>query len=156
MEKIARREFLTAIAMRSATVFFWGGLIGCATFKYVNQTATITSDVYSIEKGNVVKVLLDKVPELAKVGGSVTIIDSNLPDFLILARVSENDYVAASSKCTHRGKALAYYHDEKRFKCSALGKSGFELDGSKVSGPGKKPLKIYRSSLEKGLLIIHF
>ena len=57
MEKIARREFLTAIAMRSAAVFFWGDLIGCATFKYVNQTATITSDVYSIEKGNVVKVL---------------------------------------------------------------------------------------------------
>lgn len=78
------------------------------------------------------EVILDKVPELAKIGGAVTIVDEDLPNYLIIAQVEENEYVVASSQCTHRGMALAYDHQAKRFRCSSGGGSEFRLDGSVV------------------------
>lgn len=154
MTRTAKREYIIPITMISVMCFLLSGLVACATFRYITQAPEIDSDAYSIE-GNRVVVVLDKAPELAEVGGSVTIVDDNLPNYLIIARAEETDYVVASSQCSHRGMALGYDHDAKCFRCSSAGKSTFKLDGSVVKGPAEKPLKIYRSSLEQGLLIIN-
>ena len=101
-----------------------------------------------------ITVALSKVPELAQVGGSIKIIDPALSDSLIVARTGEADYVAASIHCTHRGVEVEYHHDKKCFKCSSMGGSKFELDGTRAGGPAKDPLKTYGTSVANDELTI--
>ncbi|WP_440955801.1 ubiquinol-cytochrome c reductase iron-sulfur subunit [Methanosarcina sp. Mfa9] len=118
-----------------------------ATLKYVNQEPEISSGAYSIS-GNKIEVSLDRVPELEYVGNAVSIMDDSLPDSIIIARPEKDKYVVVSSKCAHRGRALAYEHDKKVFRCSSLGHSEFNLDGSKTKGPAGEGIKIYGYSID--------
>jgi len=127
-------------------------LAGCSSFKYVNQTAVIKSDAYVVGQDKTVKVTLAKVPELGKVGGSIAIMDPKLSEPVIIARTGDTDYVVACSKCPHRGMALAYSRENKRFECSSLGSGKYGADGKKISGPGKGCLKRYPTQLENGVL----
>ena len=126
-----------------------------STFTGIGDTPEIVSDAYNINEGSAIHVTLEKVPELKDVGGSVKIIDFRILDSIIIARTGEGNYVVASIHCTHRGTELEYHHDDKCFRCSSIGGSRFKLDGSRIGGPAKKPIKIYRTSLEKGILIIY-
>ena len=97
---------------------------------------------------------LDKVPELAVVGGAVKIVDANIDDSLIVVRETEDIYVAASIKCTHRGVEVEYRAKDKCFKCASLGGSRFKTNGEKVCGFAKGPLKTYPISREDSTLVI--
>ncbi|MFY1112438.1 MAG: ubiquinol-cytochrome c reductase iron-sulfur subunit [Methanosarcinaceae archaeon] len=140
---------VTMLLMLSLTIS------GCATLQYVSQEPEITEEVYSIS-GNTVELSLDQVPELAEVGNAVTIVDEGLPTYMVIARTGEDSYVVASSECTHRGMALSYEHDEKVFRCSSLGHSEFNLDGSPGEGFTEEPLRIYEHSIEGDLMTISF
>jgi Rieske Fe-S protein len=140
---------ITLLVMVSLTIS------GCATLQYVSQEPEITEEVYSLS-GNTVEVSLDRVPELEEVGNAVTIVDDRLPTYLIIARTEEDSYVVASSECTHRGMALSYEHDKKVFRCSSLGHSEFNLEGSPGEGFTEEPLRIYKHSIEGDLMTISF
>ena len=116
--------------------------------------AKIAPDAYLIGKDNSIRICLDKVPELALVGGAVKIVDANLNDSLIVVRESEDGYVAASIKCTHRGVEVEYRADDKCLKCASLGGSRFKTNGEKISGFAKGPLKTYPSFCEDNILVI--
>jgi len=118
-----------------------------ATLKYVNQEPEISAAAYSIS-GNKIEVSLGSVPELKNVGNAASILDDRLPDSIIIAMPEKDRYVVASSKCAHRGRALAYEHDKKVFRCSSLGHSEFNLDGSNTKGPAGKGIKIYGYSID--------
>jgi Rieske Fe-S protein len=126
----------------------------CATFSYRTQEAVIPEEAYSVMEDGSVRVDLSLVPSLEGVGGAATIEDHGLTRNLIIVRPDENDYVAASSHCTHRGKALAYDHEARAFRCSAMGKSEFGLDGRVLKGPAKRPLRIYAITFEGDSLVI--
>ena len=80
--------------------------------------------------------------------------DANVNDSLIVVRESEDVYVAASIKCTHRGVEVEYRADDKCFQSASLGGSRFKTNGEKVSGFANGPLKTYPSSRKDNILVI--
>jgi hypothetical protein len=121
MNKISRKAFLaggaTAVAAAAAGACLCTKT-GWATISGVGATPSIAPDAYHRENDNSIKVHLDRVPELAQVGGSVKIVDASLPDALIVVREAEDAYLAASIKCTHRGVEVEYRPDDKCFQCA--------------------------------------
>jgi len=149
MKQIQRREFMAGTAAAVAAGTCLCGLAGCASITGIGNTPEIPPGAYIIENGKI-KIALDQAPSLAKVGGSVKITDPGLPEPLIIAHVTENEYVALSLKCTHRGVEIEYRPQEKILRCASLGHTRYALDGSKIKGPAKGPLKSYEARL--GLL----
>ena len=131
---------------------------GCATFSKVGNTPAIAADAYAVE-AKTVRIALDKVPELAKVGGSVKIIDPLLPTSLIIGRTGETEYAAVSLLCPHRGVEVEYRHADKQFRCASLGHSKFGTDGKLKKGLADKGLTRYEAKLDpadgKRLLITY-
>ena len=127
---------------------------GCATLSYSTQEAIVSEDAYSIMQDGAIRVNIALVPSLQEVGGAATIEDPRLGGNLIIARPNDNEYVAASSHCTHRAKALGYDHEAHAFRCSAMGKSEFGLDGTVRKGPAERNLQVYEVTLEESSLII--
>jgi len=126
----------------------------CSTFKYMNQAPEVPASAYTIGNDEIIRIDLNKVKSLSEVGGSALLIDENLTNFLLIAHTAKDDYIVASSHCTHRGMALGYNHEQKTFRCSSLGHAKFKLDGTVISGPAKKPLKIYVSNVANDTLAI--
>jgi Rieske Fe-S protein len=120
----------------------------------VGATPSVAPDAYDIREDKSIEIHVNKVRELAHVGGSVKILDSNIDDSLIVVRTAEDSYVAASIKCTHRGVEVEYRADEKCFKCASLGGSRFKKNGEKMRGFAKGPLKTYPVSLEGDILLV--
>jgi Rieske Fe-S protein len=150
MGEETRREFLgrSAVVVIGTTTCLCG-LGGCATFTKTGNTPPIPEDAYTFEAevGRVV-VDLGRVPQLAEMGGSVKIRDAALSDALIIARTAQETYVVASIECPHRGVEVEYRPDRSEFECASLGSSEFALDGSRLGGPAKQPLRIFAASLD--------
>ena len=152
MKRVTRKEFLVASAAAAGACVC--GMSGCSTLTKIGDTPPIESNAYSIEEGPVVRLAVDKSPQLASVGGSGKIIDTGLNDSLIIVRTADAEYIANSIKCTHRGVEVEYHHDKGIFRCSSLGGSKFALDGSRLAGPAKDALKTYPTSVSEGVLTI--
>ena len=157
MKKISRKAFLvggaTAVAAAAAGACLCTKT-GWATIFGVGATPSIAPDAYSIGNDKSIRICLDKVPELAVVGGAVKIVDANINDSLIVVREAEDVYVAASIKCTHRGVEVEYRAEDKCFKCASLGGSRFKTNGEKVRGFAKGPLKTYPISCKDNVLVV--
>lgn len=152
MKQVTRKEFIIGSATVAGVCMC--GLSGCATITKVGSTPQIEASAYSIGDGHTLKLSLENSPQLATIGGSGKIIDAELGDSLIIARVADMEYVATSIKCTHRGVEVEYHHDKRNFKCASLGGSEFALDGSSLGGFGKDPLRSYPASVVEGVLTI--
>jgi Rieske Fe-S protein len=154
MEDLNRRQFLkksTLSVVVTSTCLC--GLNGCATFTKVGNTPSVNPDSFKIKDG-VLIIDLSKDDNLSKIGGCVKIINSNIPDSLIIARVEDKRFEIASLLCTHRGVELEYNHSQSNFKCASLGGSTFTFNGEKLSGPAEKPIKIYTAILKNNILNI--
>lgn len=151
MTDIDRRSFLarTTGAAAAATT---GCLCSCGCSRMESAPAATTEAVEVEDKG--VRVAVAKVPELAKVGGSATVKHDALPETVLVARTDDKTYVAASTRCTHFGMPVSYVHEAKQFRCCSLGHSTYKLDGTIVSGPAKRPLKIYPTRLDGEILVV--
>jgi Rieske Fe-S protein len=157
VKKISRKAFLvggaTAVAAAAAGACLCTKT-GWATISGVGATPSIAPDAYSIGEDESIRICLDKVPELALVGGSIKIVDTNIHDALIVVRETEDVYVAASIKCTHRGVEVEYRADDKCFKCASFGGSRFKINGEKVCGFAKGPLKTYPTAREDNIVVV--
>ena len=157
MKKISRKAFLVGGATTAAAAATGACLCtktGWATISGVGATPDIAPDAYDVVEDKSIRISLDRVPELALVGGAVKILDSNIDDSLIVVRMTEDAYVAASIKCTHRGVEVEYRADDKCFKCASLGGSRFKTNGEKIRGFAKGPLKTYPISSEGNILVV--
>jgi len=157
VKKISRKVFLVGGATAAAAVAAGACLCtktGWATISGVGATPDIAPDAYDIGEDGSIRIRLDKVPELALVGGSVKILDSKINDSLIVVRETEDVYVAASIQCTHRGVEVEYLAEERCFQCASLGGSRFKSNGEKIRGFAKGPLKTYPTSREGNSLVI--
>jgi Rieske Fe-S protein len=156
VKKISRKAFLAGGAAAAAAAA--GACLctktGWATLSGVGATPEIAPDAYDIGEDQGLRIRLDKVPELARVGGSVKILDSAIDDSLIVVRKTEDVYVAASIKCTHRGVEVEYRAEDNCFRCASLGGSRFKTSGEKIGGFAKGPLKTYPVSPEGNILVI--
>lgn len=158
MKHMTRRNMVAAIGVAGAGICVCGLNEGCATFTKRGRTPAIAAEAVVIE-GNAVKVALDRVPELACVGGSVKLLDPRLPTPIIIARKGEGEYAVVSLLCPHRGVEVEYQHEEKRFRCASLGHSKFGTDGALQKGMANRGLTRYEAKLDpadgKRLLITY-
>ena len=147
MKKVTRRNWvrMATVAGAGACVCGCGG--GCATFSKVGTTPTIAPEAYTVET-KTMKILLDKTPALAEVGGAVKIIDSRLPTPVIIGRTGKSAYAVVSLLCPHRGVEVEYRHEDKMFRCASLGHSKFGTDGKLIKGLTKKSLSPYTATLD--------
>ncbi len=53
-----------------------------------------------------------------------------------------------SIECPHRGVEVEYQPEKGEFECASLGSSQFATDGSRLGGPAKKPLRVFRTSFD--------
>lgn len=154
MVDIDRRKFIrngaVTVAFTSACVCGFGG---CAAYTGVGKTPAAVPESFSLQGGRLV-IDLAKEPRLGQPGGAVKILHPNLPDGLILARVAQDRFEIASLLCTHRGVEVDYDHERGHFQCASIGSSTFALDGRRLGGPAKRPLKEYQAMLDDGRLII--
>jgi len=124
-----------------------------ATFSYISQETELAESDYFVGD-NELTINLADIPELSNIGGAVTIVDESLPSYLLIARVSNSEYLVVSSECTHRGHALDYMHENSIIKCSSLGGETFDLEGNYISGPASEDLPRYDFYIGNGMLII--
>ncbi len=154
MADIDRRDFIkksaASIAVTSACLC---GLSGCATYTGISKTPDASPGSIAFD-GTLLTVNLASEPALRQVGGAVKVRNTDFPDGLIIARVEEGRYAIASLLCTHRGVELEYDHERTRFQCPSLGSSVFSLDGARVSGMARQPLKSYEAALQGNILTI--
>ncbi len=154
MAQIDRREFIkngaVTVAFTSACAC---GLGGCAAYTGVGKTPAAVPGSFSLQGGRLV-VDLAREPRLGQPGGSVKILHPDLPDGLILARVAQDRFEIVSLLCTHRGVEVDYDHERGRFQCASIGSSKFALDGQRLGGPAKRPLKEYQGTLDHERLVI--
>ena len=139
-----RRHFLKLLTLGTATSSL--GSPCCATRQ--DSTPVLSPDAVAFEDDGVIRVALDRAPELGEVGDSAKI-DSRR---IIIARVADEEYVAASNECTHNGKPIEYDHEAKRFRCVSA--SEFRLDGSVVGGRAKRDLSTFATFLEDGNTLV--
>lgn len=147
MTNITRRNWVRMASSAGAGVCLCGCVGGCATFNKVGTTSAIAPDAYTVEV-KTIKVLLDKTPSLASVGGSVKIIDARLPTPVIIGRTGKSTYAVVSLLCPHRGVEVEYRHEDKMFRCASLGHSKFGTDGKLIKGLTKKSLSPYAATLD--------
>ena len=148
--EITRREFLKITGLLAGGVAIGSTpfLAGCG----FPTAPEIDANTYSLV-GNTVTIMLERIPQLSQVGGSVAIRSDNDKIHLIIARTGEGNFVVALNECPHREKPLGYDHKAGAFIC-ASGKSEFGLDGTVLAGPAENPLPIYQWRVERDELIV--
>ncbi len=149
-----RRDFLKkGVATVAITSGCLCGMGGCATYTGVSSTPAANPNSVTRD-GATITVNLASEPALREVGGAVKVLDADIPDGLIIARVGESRYEVASLLCTHRGVELEYDHERARFRCPSIGSSVFALDGARVRGPARRPLIANEAVLDGAILTI--
>lgn len=102
------------------------------------------------------KIIIDLslVPELKQAGDALRIEGRGLPHRLLVFIDSEGKHKALKNRCTHMGRRLDPIENGRRIQCCSVNKSTFGLDGSSVSGPGKKPLDFFSVTLKEQSLVV--
>jgi Rieske Fe-S protein len=140
-----RRRFLKLLTIGTATATGLGCPC-CATRE--DSTPELSPDSVAFEEDGTIRIALDRAPELGAVGASAKISARHI----IIARIGEEEYVAASNQCTHNGKAIEYDHGAGLFLC--VSSSEFGLDGSRVSGPAERNLPTFETFLEDATTLV--
>lgn len=94
---------------------------------------------------------LERLPELAKVGGSTA--KKILGQPVLFVRVDEKTVRAFDPTCSHKKCPVTFNPDDRRFHCECH-KSAYDLDGNVLGGPAPGPLRRFRSKLFKGRVLI--
>ena len=137
MEPINRRTFLTGVCAALAV-----GATGALP-------AAANTAVKKLSGGRL-SVKLSAVPELAKVGGAVSIGQvKGVPTGI--ARTSASKYVAFSLSCPHQGVAVT--KDGNGWKCSAHG-SEFDSKGGLLLGPATTGLRSIPVKVTRGQAVV--
>jgi Rieske Fe-S protein len=91
--------------------------------------------------GGKVEIPLEMFPMLREVGGGVVGRAHGFDDPLAITRQGESSFFAFTAMCTHMACVVRYNALNATLDCPCHG-STFELDGTVLSGPATKPLKV--------------
>ena len=142
--KISRRDFIKRSAL--------GVIAGSAVLSALDLKSIAANSawgkVHLTGDDKVIKLSENK--ELTAVGGSIRIGDDQ-----VLVRVSQTQFAAVNTTCTHKGCDVDISGD--KFVCPCHG-SEFTLDGKVTTGPAKKDLKTYETIFDsdKGTVTVKF
>jgi len=68
-----------------------------------------------------------------------------------LARLEDGGFLALSRTCTHLGCSIPWNEEKKQFICPCHG-STFDLTGEVLTAPAPRPLDIYPTRIENGVV----
>ena len=118
------------------------------------ETKPLSTNLWSLE-GNKVKVKLSQMPEPLPKGGAVYLKGGGLPKPVLLLRTEDDRHLAFEDRCTHFGhRKLDLVPDEAKLRCCSINHSIYDLEGNRLSGPAKNPLKCYTIEQSNGDLLI--
>ena len=104
--------------------------------------------------GNVATIKIDQVSELQQPGGAVYLTGNGLKDPILVVSDVEGSYHSFSNRCTHFGRKLDPVPGKQILRCCSVNHSTFDYQGNNLSGPAKRPIKVYRTELNSGNLLI--
>ena len=137
-----RRAFLETACKGVAAIAIGGAVLDLAGIKTIRAKSRLGAN----ELREIPLNLLD-TPELKPIGGSYHLEVEDLNRDILVAHVSENQFVAVDIKCTHKGCDITYQSDRKTFQCPCHN-SEFALTGFVLQGPAKKNLNYYHAELK--------
>ncbi|MEJ2715899.1 MAG: Rieske (2Fe-2S) protein [Deltaproteobacteria bacterium] len=117
------------------------------------ETSGLNPDRWQFD-GNRATVKLNEVEQLKTPGGAVYLKGKGLKTPVLIVRTEQGDYRCLSNRCTHMGRRLDPVPGKPIVRCCSVNHSCFDYSGQKLSGPGNKPLKTYRSEVKNGDLVI--
>ena len=137
MKRMNRRAFVTTVETIGIACVVPGLLTACASVRYAKST---------VESDRLVVLRTD-----LSTSGTVLVEtpDEQLP--ILLRRVSDTDFVALSTKCTHRGCQVENAGTQLACPCHG---SVFSLTGERLQGPADRPLTRFAVSADARSIFI--
>lgn len=117
------------------------------------RTKPLSPDCWHVD-GNRITVSADGVPDLALPGGAVYLAGKGLKKPILVVRDDNGNYHSFSNRCTHAGRKLDPVPGKQVLRCCSVSHSTFDYRGNNLTGPGKKPIHVYRTELDGGNLVI--
>jgi len=144
---ITRRDFmynLTVLGALASLPTVLTTLSGCAS-------ASLPT-VRMFPEGNLIRISLTAMPVLSQPGGAVML---SLPrkKELVIVHWSNDEYVALSPTCTHRGCRVRKV--QQGFECPCHG-SRYDQYGEVIEGPATRPLARYPLQTQGDQLLLQY
>ena len=131
----------------SAIVDFFKAVAG------ICRTEPLNPDLWEVSDRKA-RVNVSQVPELNRPGGAVYLTGKGLPEPVLIVARDDGGYVCALNRCTHMSRRLDPVSGEQILRCCSVNHSTFDFQGNNLSGPTRKPLKVYEWKLEDNDLVI--
>lgn len=136
----------TAAGQRS----IWQRLLG------IPATATPRNNDCWEYSGSVLRINLDKAPELIQKGTALRLEGKGLPKRVLVHLDINGNYHAFHNRCTHLGhRRLDPLEDESCLQCCSVGKSRFDLEGKNLAGPAKKSIDVFSCEIADNVLYVY-
>jgi len=152
---ISRRDFITLATAAVGT--FIGAAVGLPAIAYLIDPAfkTGSTDTWiplgKLDSFEIGKPILSTFTR-SKVNGWEKSVNSY---GVFVLRKSQTEVVVFSNVCTHLSCRVNWNADKQQYICPCHD-GRFGIDGKVVSGPPPRPLDVYETKVEDGILSIHF
>ena len=152
---ISRRDFITLATAAVGT--FIGAAVGLPAIAYLIDPAlkTGSTDAWiplgKLESYEIGKPVLSTFTR-SKVNGWEKSVNSY---GVFVLRKSDTEVAVFSNVCTHLSCRVNWNPDKQQYICPCHD-GRFGIDGKVVSGPPPRPLDVYETKVEAGILSIHF
>ena len=101
-----------------------------------------------------IEIQLDRTPELKEMGGAIRLEGNGSPERVLVIHGMDGQFHAYKNRCTHAGRRIDPYSQDKLLRCCSISKSTFDYDGNVISGAAKKPLTPFHVAQENGKLMV--
>lgn len=119
----------------------------------VSKTKPLSPEFWRLEE-NKATIKVDQIPELQQPGGAVFLSGKGLETPVLVVRDDDGNYHGFSNRCSHFGRKLDPVPGKSVLRCCSLNHSTFDYNGANLTGPTSKPVKVYRTELKDGNLMI--
>ena len=100
--------------------------------------------------GPVLRLDLQRVRALRRVGGAVAVVDGERKLNLLVAHAEKGRFVALNRVCTHGGAMCTYNHKRRSLRCTSLNHAEYDLAGTLLHGRTHGDLRAYAVRLRDG------
>ncbi|OQY42500.1 MAG: (2Fe-2S)-binding protein [Desulfobacteraceae bacterium 4572_87] len=101
-----------------------------------------------------IEIDLDRAPELKNQGGAIRLEGNGSPERVLVIHGRDGQFHAYKNRCTHVGRRIDPYSEDKLLRCCSISKSTFDYEGNVISGSAKKPLTPFKVEQEGGKLTL--
>ena len=131
----------------SAIVGFLKALAG------ICETKPLDQDMWQLE-GNQITLYVDDFMQFKSPTGAVLIKGKGLKPPVLIVRGDDGQFYSFANACTHMGRKLDPVAGKRVLRCCSVNHSTFDYEGNKLSGPAKKPLKLYKTDLKDDEIVV--